>query len=560
MTPFNCAHWPPGLPRTLTAPVTTVCANLAISASRYPDKPALIFHETPMTYAEVKDQSDRLAGYLQRCCGVKKGDRVLLYMQNCPQFVVAYFAVARADAVVIPVNPMYRREEVGHVLEDTGARVIICAADRIEELNGSNVRWTHIVKVDYRDAMGSSTDLLSTERVESAPIPADPGVIKWLDALSAAIEPAPATAGPDDLCMLMYSSGTTGRPKGCIHTHGNMSGMAASVAAWMRVYADSVLLMTVPLFHIAGMQNMMHAPILVGATVVIAPRWNRDTACSLTERYRATHWTMMPSMIIDVLSDPNIDDYDLKSVQRIGGGGAAMPQAISEALEKKWGIRFLEGYGLTESGHALSNPPHLARRHCLGIPLFEIDVRIVDPDTLEGLTQGKHGEIVISSPFLFKGYWNNPGDTAKVLVNIDEKRFFRTGDIGYIDEDGYFFIVDRMKRMVNASGYKVWPAEVEAMLHDHPAVREACVISAADPQRGETVKAVIALKLGYVGTVSASDIIDWSKERMAAYKYPRLVEFVDSLPLTPTGKVDWRRLQEIERLPASVPPTSQEMK
>jgi fatty-acyl-CoA synthase len=187
-------------------------------------------------------------------------------------------------------------------------------------------------------------------------------------------------------------------------------------------------------------------------------------------------------------------------------------------------------------------------------------VRIVDPDTLEGLTQGKHGEIVISSPFLFKGYWNNQGDTAKVLVNIDEKRFFRTGDIGYIDEDSYFFIVDRMKRMVNASGYKVWPAEVEAMLHDHPAVREACVISAADPQRGETVKAVIALKLGYVGTVSASDIIDWSKARMAAYKYPRLVEFVDSLPLTPTGKVDWRRLQEIERLPASVPPTSQEMK
>jgi fatty-acyl-CoA synthase len=252
-------------------------------------------------------------------------------------------------------------------------------------------------------------------------------------------------------------------------------------------------------------------------------------------------------MVIDLFASPNYRSFELSSLRNLSGGGAAMPQAVAQRLLDEFGLTFAEGYGLTETAapsHA--NPPERAKLQCLGIPIFGVDSRIVDPITLHELPVGEAGEIVTHGPMVFKGYWRHPQATAEAFIELDGKSFFRTGDLGRMDDEGYFFMTDRLKRMINASGFKVWPAEVEALLYRHPAVQEACVIGARDSYRGETVKAVVVLREQAVGRTSAQDIIEWSHEQMAAYKAPRIVEFVDALPKSGSGKVMWRVLQDRE--------------
>jgi fatty-acyl-CoA synthase len=253
-------------------------------------------------------------------------------------------------------------------------------------------------------------------------------------------------------------------------------------------------------------------------------------------------------MIIDLLASPHLASFDLGSLKYLSGGGAAMPQAVAERLQAEFGLTFAEGYGLTETAapsHA--NPPERAKLQCLGIPIFGVDSRVVDPVTLQEMPVGEVGEIVTHGPMVFQGYWRHPEATQAAFVEIEGRRFFRTGDLGRMDDEGYFFITDRLKRMINASGFKVWPAEVEALLYRHPAVQEACVISARDAYRGETVKAVVVLRAEARGVTREQDIVDWARDHMAAYKAPRLVSFADSLPKSGAGKVLWRVLQEQER-------------
>jgi fatty-acyl-CoA synthase len=234
-------------------------------------------------------------------------------------------------------------------------------------------------------------------------------------------------------------------------------------------------------------------------------------------------------------------------LQRVSGGGAAMPAAVGERLQQLIGSPYVEGYGLTETiAPTHINPPDRPKRQCLGIPICNTDSRVIDPDTLQELPPGQVGEIVSHGPQIFRGYWRNEEATRAAFIELDGKRFFRTGDLGYVDEDGYFFLVDRLKRMINAAGYKVWPAEVEAQMYQHPAIQEACVISAKDAHRGETVKAVVVLRPSHKGKVTEGDIIEWTRQNMAVYKHPRMIEFVDALPKSATGKVQWRALQEAE--------------
>jgi fatty-acyl-CoA synthase len=260
-----------------------------------------------------------------------------------------------------------------------------------------------------------------------------------------------------------------------------------------------------------------------------------------------THFTCIPTMIIDLFGSPNYKSFDLSSLRYLSGGGAAMPQAVAERLKAEFNLTFAEGYGLTETAapsHA--NPPERAKLQCLGIPIFGVDSRIIDPETKAELPPGETGEIVTHGPMVFKGYWGHPEATKSSFIDIDGKRFFRTGDLGRRDEDGYFFITDRLKRMINASGFKVWPSEVELLLFGCPLVQEACVIGSRDAYRGETVKAVIVLREAARGKTSEQDIIDWARDHMAVYKVPRLVQFVDALPKSGSGKVMWRSLQEQE--------------
>jgi len=365
--------------------------------------------------------------------------------------------------------------------------------------------------------------------------------------MAADCRPGPHLAGPDDPAAICYTSGTTGKPKGCIHTHFTLMSTTVISSVWQRVSCQDVFLGVVPFFHVTGMQILMNMPIYLGGQIVVMTRWDRELALTLIDRQRVTNWTNIPTMVIDLFASPNFKSDSLKNLTYIGGGGAAMPEAVAARLFELTGLSFVEGYGLTETA-APTHSNHYSRpkRQCLGIPICNTEALVVDPDTLEPLPPGKTGEVVCRGPQVFKGYWNNPQATRDCFVQIGGKAFFRTGDLAYCDEEGYFFIVDRLKRMINASGFKVWPAEVESMMFAHPDIQEACVIGARDPHRGETVKAVVVLREAARGSTSGEDIIAWCRERMAAYKYPRIVEFVDELPKSGSGKVQWRLLQEGE--------------
>jgi fatty-acyl-CoA synthase len=366
--------------------------------------------------------------------------------------------------------------------------------------------------------------------------------------LAAGLPPGPHLAGASDLAAICYTSGTTGKPKGCMHSHNSLMATTALPSVWFDISCEEIFLGVVPFFHVTGMQILMNMPLYIGAEIVVMTRWDRELALFLLERHQVTNWTNIPTMVIDLFASPNFKSDSLKSLKYIGGGGAAMPEAVAKRLFELTGLAYVEGYGLTETAApSHTNHPSRPKRQCLGIPFCNTESTVINPETLEPLGPNQTGEIVSRGPQIFKGYWNNPEATRESFIEIGGKTFFRTGDLGYYDEEGYFFIVDRLKRMINASGFKVWPAEVEAIMYGHPDILEACIISVEDAHRGETVKAVVVLKpTADREKVSARDIIEWCRERMAAYKYPRLVEFVDELPKTGSGKVQWRLLQEKE--------------
>lgn len=549
MSDLHLPSWPPHAPRHLWVPPTHLYDNVEVAAKRFPDKPFLIFYDTVIRYARFKQETERLAGYLQQACGVKKGDRVLLYLQNSPQFVIAYYAILRADAVVVPVNPMNLTSELQHYVTDSGARVAFAAQDiypRMQPLLGQGLDT--IVVATYRDYLEVPTDLHVPEFVAAGRAPlTHAGAVAWVEAMESGGAPGPMQAGPDDLACMPYTSGTTGHPKGCMHTHRTTMYNAVAGGVWGQVNQGSVGIGVLPLFHVTGMQANMNGPIFNGTTVVLLPRWDRDAAAICVQRYRITGMGLITAMVIDFMANPRLPEYDLSSLRRIAGGGAAMPKAVAQAMEHKLGFKYGEGYGMSETMAAThSNPPDKPKEQCLGIPIFDVDARVVDPATLRELPVGETGEILVHGPQVMLGYWNQPEATAEAFVEIEGKRFLRTGDLAYVDEEGYFFFVDRLKRMINASGFKVWPAEVEALLYQHPAIQEACVIAARDEKRGETVKAVIVLKPAHVGQVTEQEIADWAHAHMAAYKAPRIVQFVAALPKSGTGKVMWRALQERE--------------
>ena len=553
--------WPKRLPLAITLPVTSLWDNLETNARRYPDKPAVVFFGRVLSYGELLQKAERLAACLH-AMGVKKGDRVVLNMQNCPQLVIAHFAILRANAVVVPVNPMNRAQELKHYITDPDTKVAITTADLAAELaRASNDldpehRLAHMLVTHFTDAFDAAvsdadappaawTDWLMTRH----PVPVLEGgeVVGWDEALSVATAAPPLTVGPNDLAILPYTSGTTGLPKGCMHAHSSIMHNAIASGLWGNGSTENVVLAVVPMFHITGMVSLLHTSIRGGATLVMMPRWDRELAGRLITRWQVTHWTNIPTMVIDLLASPNFQNYDLSSLVYIGGGGAAMPQAVAQRLFEQFGLRYVEGYGLTEtSGPSHANPPDDPKQQCLGVPFMSTDARVIDPDSLAEMPCGEQGEIVTHGPEVFQGYWKRPEATEAAFVELDGKRFFRSGDLGYVDKDGYFFLTDRLKRMINASGFKVWPAEVEALMFRHPAVQEACVISFKDDYRGESVKAVVVLRASHRDIVSDEDLISWCRENMAVYKVPRIVQFIDALPKSGAGKVMWRTLQEAQ--------------
>ena len=543
----NLSHWPPGLPLHVSVPQTSLYYNLEVSATRYPDRNAIVYYDSTISYAELKRQVDVLAGFLQQQFSVAKGDRVALYLQNSPQFVIAFYAILRIGAVVVPVNTMNMLEEVRHIVTDSGSKLAIFGqelAANITPLMGRGL--DHALSVCYADYLITKTDLPVPEVVTA--VRADMtsnGMVSWQQAMQNGTSATDVAVGPDDLAVIPYTSGTTGAPKGCMHTHRSVMHTAVAPAKFCRLPKDQTALAALPMFHVTGLQNGVNAVVYIGGTTVVMTRWDRRCAAMLIQRYRITSWVAIPTMLFDFLAQPELGQFDLSSMKILSGGGAAMPKAVAEKIQSLWGLPYVEGYGLSETmATTHNNPTHRAKPQCLGIPIQDTDAIVVDPDTLQILPSNEVGEILLHGPQIFQGYWGLPDATESAFVEIDDVRYFRTGDLAYVDDEGYFFLVDRLKRMINASGYKVWPAEVESLLYAHPAIQEACVIGFRDAQRGESVKVVAVLRAGH--SITAEALIAWSRQHMAAYKVPHAVEFVDQLPKSATGKLMWRVLQEKE--------------
>jgi fatty-acyl-CoA synthase len=516
--PPHYRHWPPGLPHSLPAPRITLQEMFLRTVRAHPDKPAAIFEHRSLSYADLRNRAESLAGHLQHACGVKRGDRVILDMQNGLDFVVAFFGILLADAVVVPVSPMNLAEELRHYIEDSDANVAITEEGLAPRFSGLPLAQ---VIVPGQAMVGKA--------------------------------PGESRAGPDDLCLMPYTSGSTGKPKGCMHTHATVLHNVVGAVAWKDITESTVALATAPFFHVTGLVHSFLATVCAGGTMAILRRWDPVAAAVLVERHRCSHWDNVPTMVVDLLSNPEALRHDLTSLRKIFGGGAAMPEAIAQKLFDLCGVRYMEGYGLTETiSQTHVNPAQNPKKQCLGIPTFDTEALVVDPATLEVLPPGAQGEIVVRGPQVFTGYWKNDKATAEAFCDIGGKRYFRTGDLGRTDEDGYFYISDRLKRMINAAGMKVWPAEVEALMYQHPAIKECCIIASPDERRGETVKLVAVIKQDQ--RVTAEELISWARSRMAAYKVPRRIEFTDALPRTASGKLMWRALQEKEFEPRSGPP------
>lgn len=548
---------PERLPQALQVPATTLFHNLQVSADRYPEKAAYAFHGRSLSYRELLRQAEALAGWLQ-AQGVRAGDRVILDMQNCPQFVIAFYAVLRADAVVVPISPMYGQEELDHYLCDSDCRLVICAEEVVQHFVSGDPsraasRVERILVARYADWMESAADpspgcaVADVERANRI-------CTAWLDALEAAHVPGPHTAAPSDMALLPYTSGTTAMPKGCIHTHATLMHNTIALGLWPRMTAESRSLAVAPMFHITGLVSAVLTNVYLGATAHVMLRWDRERAARLIEAHKLTHFVCIPTMVIDLLASPNCSSFDLSSLHNLIGGGTAMPEAVARRLKDEFGLTFVEGYGLTETAAIVTcNPLTRAKSQCLGVPVFGNDARIIDPSTGLELPGGGAGELVIHGPSIFRGYWRQPEATEAAFIDIDGKRFFRTGDLVCADEEGYFFLQDRLKRIINCSGYKVSPAEVEAFLYRHPAIQEACVVGAIDAYRGEVVKAIVVVRPDHRAGFSGSDFTAWSRGQMAVYKAPRLVQVVESLPKSPSGKVLWKVLQEAERITSGQP-------
>jgi len=496
--------------------------NLAVilreSAKRDPDRVAVILDSFEFTYRQLDVLSNQVASSL-KAAGLKKGDRVGLMLPNVPQFPIAYFAILKAGGVVVPMNVLLKAPEVSFYMGDSGARYLIVWDDFAGEALKGIASFRGVTTFVALKPGGAETPAGTRNFIEL--MGGDPGF------------DAEATEG-DDTAVILYTSGTTGKPKGAELTHLNLFMNAHMNSHVFGSGPDDVTLAVLPMFHSFGQSAVMNVALHVGGTLTLVPRFDTEKVLEVIQRDRVTVFPGVPTMFFALLHHPNADKFDTSSLRIAVSGGAAIPGEVIQAFERRYGTTILEGYGLSETSPTATFNVSAEERRVLSIgkPIFGVEVKIFDEQDKE-LPSGKDhvGEIVIRGHNVMKGYWNQP----EANVEAFKGGWFHTGDLGYVDQDGFFFIVDRKKEMIIRGGFNVYPREVEEVIYAHPAVAEAAVIGIPDERLGEEVKAVVALKSG--ATASADDIISFVKERVAAYKYPRTVQFVDTLPKGATGKI-----------------------
>ncbi len=537
------------VPTELEAPFPDGVSMFDAAVRDHADKPLVHYFGTTLSVADVDRQSAALAAAMLQQCGLERGDRVVVQLQNVPTFLIAMLAIWRAGAIMVPVNPMYKQRELEGLMRDSGAQVLI-----------EQESLYPVVGKPAAEAAGI-TAVITTSELDFVADPGSEGLFANVvrnraegthDLLELANafdgqRPPPVELGPDDTAFLVYTSGTTGPPKGAMNTHRNVVYNAEVYRQWVGLTPDDVVLAVAPLFHVTGLVAHLAVAVLLPMPLVLGYRFDPAVMAELAEQHRAT-WAMGSiTAFISLMHNPDACKRDLSAMTKVGSGGAPIAPSTVQQFESQFGSYIHNIYGLTETTSPSHGTPWGQRAPVdpvsgalsVGVPVCGYTVRIVGEDRQE-LPVGEIGELVTEGPGVVPAYWNKPEESAKALP---EGRL-HTGDVGFMDSAGWFYIVDRQKDMIVASGFKVWPREVEDVLYQHPAVRETGVVGVADEYRGETVKAFVSLKAG--AGVTPEELIAFCRERMAAYKYPRQVEIVDEIPKTVTGKVLRRELRDKE--------------
>jgi long-chain acyl-CoA synthetase len=545
---YRCRPWlslyREGMSTDLLVEVPDALYMWRASVAQARRRPLIHYFGRTYSFSDIDSDSDALAVALARR-GLGHGDRVALFLQNMPQFVVGLLAAWKLGCIAVPINPMLKQRELSYVLADSGARGLICLQELWNSVVAPAAEATDLVVAVTTSPLDGLADgrpsvLRSVRRQRT------PGALDFADLVNshAGLRPEPVTLRSENVALLTYTSGTTGAPKGAMNTHGNIVFNAHAYRDWIGLTESDVCLAAAPLFHITGLIGHIAAAILAQMPMVLGYRFDATTMIKLAELHRATYTVMAITAYSAILNDPAASACDLSSWSKAYSCGSPIPVSIVERFEKEIGPYIHNVYGLTETTAPSHAVPYGMRAPVdpttgalsIGVPIFNYAVRIID-DEGNNVPAGTLGEIAISGPGVVPGYWNRPAETADAIPGGE----MRTGDIGVMNDQGWFFLIDRKKDLINASGYKVWPREVEETLLAHSAVREAIVVGVPDQYRGETVKAYVSLRAG--AEVSSEELIDFCKGNLADYKYPRTIEILDELPKTATGKLLRRELK-----------------
>jgi len=546
--------YPKEIPHHLQYEEVSLQETLRRTAKKFPDRPAVHFMGKEVPYRKLFESSLKLANYLRKI-GLQKGDRVAVMLPNTPQTFISFYGILFAGGIVVQVNPLFTEREIAFQLKDAGAKFIIVLDmlfNRVKNVE-KETDLRHIIVTGIKDYLPFPKNLLYPmvqKRQKTVPPKVEHEGRHHLFAeimKRAEAKDIPDEVNPkEDVAILQYTGGTTGFPKGVMLTHFNLYANAKMCDAWMYKFkeGEGATLGVLPLFHVYGLTTVLVFPVMKGDMAILLPRFDAGEVLKTIDKLKPKVFPGAPTMYIGLLNHPDLEKYDLSSIEVCLSGSAPLPVEVQQQFEKLSGGKLVEGYGLTESSpvtHANFLWDNERVKGSIGVPWPDTDAKIVSLSTGETLPPGEIGELAVKGPQVMKGYWNRPEETEQALKD----GWLMTGDLGYMDENGYFYIVDRKKDMIIAGGYNIYPREVEEVLYEHPAVKEAVVAGVPDPYRGETVKAYIVLKEGQ--RVTEEELDRFARKQLAAYKVPRIYEFRDELPKTAVGKILRRRLVEEEK-------------
>jgi long-chain acyl-CoA synthetase len=531
----------PGVPYHIDYPEMPLDRILDNAVRNFPEKEAILFQGRKITYRQLGEQVAHLASGLAQM-SLKKGQRMAIMLPNCPQYIAAYYAILKIGGIVVNVSPMYVERELEFQLRDAGVETVLALRDLYPRLAAvrEKVSLKTIILTDLHENGGERTQ-------EQSGTAAAEGVYEYAEllAMGKRLPPPYVQVNPGEVAVLQYTGGTTGFSKGAMLTHRNLVSDVLQCVSWNQdaVKGQERMLAVLPFFHVYGMTVAMNEAIELAAVIILLPRFNVDEALEAISLHQPTRFPGVPTMYMAMINHPQAKKYNISSIRVCSSGSAPMPIEAQKRFEELTGAKISEGYGLTEASPVTHANPFMGKRKIgsIGLPRPDTDAKIVDLETGEkDLPPGEEGELCIRGPQVMLGYWNRPEETAKTLRN----GWLYTGDIARVDEEGYFYIVDRKKDMIICSGYNVYPREVEEVLYWHPKIQEACIVGVPDPYRGETVKAFVVLKEKEQATVE--EIIEFCQKNMAKYKVPTLVEFRKELPKSHVGKVLRKILREEE--------------